>query len=951
MATWFDAARKGDVAELRRHLDKGQDINAKGGKGRTALLMAAEAGKTDAVRLLLERGADANVHAKGVGRPLTVAIEGDHWETAAALLDGGANPNHGGVAVYVIGDRQVDLLKKMLEHGLDPNGKGEIGSYLNHAVDEAYQEAFSEDGAHGFRRTERGDLRCLDALLDAGGDVKKAEAIDDESILFSAVYAGDERTIRRLVKAGADVNRPIDAHDRKTLLMWLADMDTTEPRMIRLLVALGADVNATDKYGKTALDYAEAGKGTKANAKALRELGGTKGPGKKGAADEGDEDDDEDVDPLENQPVEKRRGTLKAWDYNSWEGVVIDVGGAGGIDAVIENLSKAKRVGLVEADVTKAALAGKLNQPDAPHLIIVKLNGHDWAPVSASFSKSYDMDAWRELSRDANTRVIWCGHQDTAGATGFEMFDRGEAAVEFESTGEEYGAESEDDLDGVEFGTRFTSKLHKKTWWQQHEDENETLQALVKDQDAYVPLFGFQANEKSGKLSLFAFPEDTIEPANVERVVLAVYGPASKAKPSAAGKQLHDAIKQMDVAAVESALAAGADINFLPGLSYNALSYAVNRALDDPARGVPVIDALLRGGADVNDGGAEQNAPLWHAFNMCFAELHRKIPVLQALVRAGADLNVMGVTSYVKGRRPLHVVAGEGNLEMTEFLLANGADPRAVDANGKTARQNAQATVKRLLKTIDDEDGEHTGPIKKVIKYLERVEKGEAKPPAEEKDWEQVLADDKAEAAARAAKMKQAFADLGEMFKQLGAIERAEKRGDEKAMRKAAAKVATLAQPMRITLERAGDEELAWSDEKKRDAAVAALEQRGFERIGTFEIEQFGDFRMVALLHKKQHVYAAVCEMGGQAWVDLVQYYRDGTQLNATNAKSAKEAQADIAGQRKYRQPKWNAAKLADWMLKEPPPKGAKVAPLKAKDFAKHFQADYEQEMRQRKGA
>src|SRR5688572_17036093 len=105
MAAWFDAARKGDVAELRRHLDKGQDVNAKGGKGRTALLMAAEAGKTDAVRLLLERGADANVHAKGVGRPLTVAIEGDHWETAAALLDGGANPNHGGVAIYVIGDK------------------------------------------------------------------------------------------------------------------------------------------------------------------------------------------------------------------------------------------------------------------------------------------------------------------------------------------------------------------------------------------------------------------------------------------------------------------------------------------------------------------------------------------------------------------------------------------------------------------------------------------------------------------------------------------------------------------------------------------------------------------------------------------------------------------------------------------------------------------------------
>jgi ankyrin repeat protein len=62
---WFDAARKGDVKALQRHLKSGQDVNAKGATGASALIFAATNGRTAAVKLLLKQGADANVHAKG----------------------------------------------------------------------------------------------------------------------------------------------------------------------------------------------------------------------------------------------------------------------------------------------------------------------------------------------------------------------------------------------------------------------------------------------------------------------------------------------------------------------------------------------------------------------------------------------------------------------------------------------------------------------------------------------------------------------------------------------------------------------------------------------------------------------------------------------------------------------------------------------------------------------
>src|SRR5687767_5975311 len=109
---WFNAARKGDLAELRRQLQAGQDVDATGSKGRTALLVAAEAGQAEAVKLLLEAGADPNVHVERIGRPLTVAVNSSHYDVAVALIDAGADPNHGGVARYLISTQRVDLLQE-----------------------------------------------------------------------------------------------------------------------------------------------------------------------------------------------------------------------------------------------------------------------------------------------------------------------------------------------------------------------------------------------------------------------------------------------------------------------------------------------------------------------------------------------------------------------------------------------------------------------------------------------------------------------------------------------------------------------------------------------------------------------------------------------------------------------------------------------------------------------
>lgn len=54
------AAAGGDLATLRRLLDAGTPVDARGAQGRTALLAATRADQVAAARLLIERGADVN---------------------------------------------------------------------------------------------------------------------------------------------------------------------------------------------------------------------------------------------------------------------------------------------------------------------------------------------------------------------------------------------------------------------------------------------------------------------------------------------------------------------------------------------------------------------------------------------------------------------------------------------------------------------------------------------------------------------------------------------------------------------------------------------------------------------------------------------------------------------------------------------------------------------------
>ncbi len=100
----ISASYDGDAAEVKALLDKGGNVNEKGGCGlwdiggdfgATPLLCAALGGHMDTVKELIGRGADVNARASGPGSfgktPLTAAAAARHTGIAKLLLEKGAD--------------------------------------------------------------------------------------------------------------------------------------------------------------------------------------------------------------------------------------------------------------------------------------------------------------------------------------------------------------------------------------------------------------------------------------------------------------------------------------------------------------------------------------------------------------------------------------------------------------------------------------------------------------------------------------------------------------------------------------------------------------------------------------------------------------------------------------------------------------------------------------------
>jgi len=207
----LDAAARGDAARVRDVLDAHPGIvNERAalpghtGK-RTALHFAMNSESEDVVNELLSHGADPNIRD-----------DGDN-----------AMPIH-----FAAEKRNLGIVRRLIEHGADPIGAGD----------------YHELGVIGW-------ATCF-------GDASNFSVVEDllahgaAHTIFSAVAMGATDAIRRIVGiSSGERERVMDSANRRRRPLHLAVVHR-QPESLGALLALGADTEAEDDAGLTALDQA-----------------------------------------------------------------------------------------------------------------------------------------------------------------------------------------------------------------------------------------------------------------------------------------------------------------------------------------------------------------------------------------------------------------------------------------------------------------------------------------------------------------------------------------------------------------------------------------------------------------------------------------------------------------------------------------------------------------------
>lgn len=258
--------------------------------GLTPLHFAARQGCLAGVDVLVKAGAQMNVVNPDGFSPLLLAIINAHYDVAAYLVDHGADANvadetgrtplYAAVDMHTLPDSNLpwpseldnkltslDLIKDLLAHGANVNAQLKKQQPYRSKVDRGADTMLGTGTTPLMRAAKAGDTEVVQILLAKGADPKITTTRAGMTPIMAAAGLGSKEedttgrkkteeqaiaTIQLLLDAGADIN----AADRQGDTALHGAAQKGDDKVVQFLADHGAKLDVKDAKGRTPLDAA-----------------------------------------------------------------------------------------------------------------------------------------------------------------------------------------------------------------------------------------------------------------------------------------------------------------------------------------------------------------------------------------------------------------------------------------------------------------------------------------------------------------------------------------------------------------------------------------------------------------------------------------------------------------------------------------------------------------------
>jgi len=228
-----EASALGDLARVVKLIEQKADPNFVDDEGGTALYLSSQEGYDDIVDVLIAAGANVNYFRPGVGTtPVFMASQNGHHEVIRKLARSGADVNltmNGELnsltpspTIIAATHGHQKCVDALIEAGSNVNyaspGNGLTALHISSAL--GYQEVVrsliraradpnqtmtdSKANSALILAASKGNLQCVDILIESGAHINYTCAEDSSTALVSATQVGSMAVVRSLLTAGAD---------------------------------------------------------------------------------------------------------------------------------------------------------------------------------------------------------------------------------------------------------------------------------------------------------------------------------------------------------------------------------------------------------------------------------------------------------------------------------------------------------------------------------------------------------------------------------------------------------------------------------------------------------------------------------------------------------------------------------------------------------------------------